>query len=927
MIKQSFIKELATIVGRENVLFSKRDLLAYSYDATSRQEIPEVIVFPLSTAEISAVMKAAHRERIPVVPRGAGTGLSGGTVAVRGGVILELSRMNRILVVDTANRRAVVEPGVVNLDLQNALAPLGFIYPPDPASQKSSTLGGNIGENAGGPHCLRYGVTSKYVCGMEVALSTGEVVDIGGSVEDIPGYDLRGLLIGSEGTLGIVTKLVLHIIPQPEASRTLLAIFETLEDASQAVSDIISVGIIPGALELMDKTMCQAIEQSIHAGYPVDAEGVLLIELEGLADSLDRQVKDISVICQRNKVRELRLAQTVAERDAIWKGRRGAFGAVARISPHFLVNDGTVPRTKLVPALRKVREISEKYHLTIPNVAHAGDGNLHPLIMFDVNDPNERAAAEKAGEEILDACIALGGTITGEHGIGLQKLHAMHRMFSPTDLATMHKVKLVFDPDDILNPGKLLPPEVDKSLPTKGEGIPVTGKAVSQERQALYQRLAEIVGRENAMTGNQVTAPYEVDGLVPIIVAFASTTEQVSQIIKVGNQFQTPIIPWGSGSKQQVGPCLSAADIVLCLKHMKQIVDLDIGNFTVQVEAGMVNSELQRQLVKHKLFFPLDPLYMEASTIGGELAANASGQRRVAYGTARDLVLGVTVVTPTGDIIHAGGKTIKNVAGLDLGKMFIGSWGTLGIITEAVLRLFPLPEVSKSLWLTFSNFEDAFRLVTQLLNSALSPSSVELIDGVAGGNLGYGYGSPLEEGEVLLMVDIGGGIEAVDRHLKEISTIAEANKARYIVTIEGEEATRAWNAYRGVHQSILSADPSTLQGKASVPISKLGDMFKAVKEVSDKYSVEIGIMAHCYSGILYPYVAARNADVVNIIGDLRQAAVGLGGCFMVEVAPLWVRKNVDLLPHRSDYTLMKRLKTELDPNNILNPGRVVGGLY
>ncbi len=470
-MKQSFIKELAKLVGRENVLFGKKDLLAYSYDATSLEGMPEVIVFPLSTAQISSVMKAAYREKIPVVPRGAGTNLSGGTIPVKGGVILELSRMNRILEIDTANRRAVVEPGVVNLDLQNVLAPLGFMFPPDPASQKSSTLGGNVGENAGGPHCLRYGVTSKYVCGMEIVLADGEVIDIGGSVEDIPGYDLRGLLIGSEGILGIATRLVLQVIPKPEASRTLLAVFETLEDTSQAVSDIISAGIIPGALELVDKRTCQAIEQSIHAGYPVDAEGVLLIEVEGLADSLDRQVKDISEICQRNKVRELRIAKTPAEQAKLWEGRRGAFGAIARINPHYLVMDGTVPRTKLVTALRKVGEIAEKYQLTIANVAHAGDGNLHPLIMADSNVTDERTTTKKAGEEILDVCFALGGTITGEHGIGLEKLEAMYRAFSPADLATMHKVKSVFDPGDILNPGKLLPPEANESPSTTIEVI------------------------------------------------------------------------------------------------------------------------------------------------------------------------------------------------------------------------------------------------------------------------------------------------------------------------------------------------------------------------------------------------------------------------------------------------------------------------
>lgn len=464
MIQQSFIKELTGIVGRDNILSSRKDLLAYSYDSTSRQEMPEVIVFPQSTAEVSGVIKAAHRDKIPVIARGAGTNLSGGTIPDRGGVILEFSRMNRILDIDTANHRVVVQPGVINLDLQNALAPFGFVFPPDPASQKISTLGGNVGENAGGPHCLKHGVTSKYVYGMEVVLSDGEIINVGGSVEDNPGYDLRGLLIGSEGTLGIATRLTLHIIPKPETSRTLLVIFETLENASQTVSDIIGAGIIPGAMELIDKATCWAIEQGISAGYPTDAEAVLLIELEGLADSLDRQVRDISEICQKNKVRELRIAKTSAEQAALWQGRRGAFGAIARICPQYIVMDGTVPRNKMVPTIRRVDEIAKKYHLTIALVAHAGDGNIHPLILFDTGNPEEMVSARKAGDEICELCSSMGGTITGEHGIGLEKLHAMFTQFSPADLSTMRRVKEVFDPVGILNPGKLLPPEEDESL-------------------------------------------------------------------------------------------------------------------------------------------------------------------------------------------------------------------------------------------------------------------------------------------------------------------------------------------------------------------------------------------------------------------------------------------------------------------------------
>ncbi len=461
MIAKSTIKDLTKIVGKDNILADLKDLLAYSYDATMRQEMPDVIVFPRSTEQVSAIMKLAHREKIPVVPRGAGTNLSGGTIPLKGGIILEISRMNRILEINTADRRAVVEAGVVNLDLQNALAPLGYFYPPDPASQKSSTLGGNIGENAGGPMCLRYGVTSKYVYGMEIVLADGEVINVGDYVEDFPGYDLRGLFIGSEGILGVTTKLTLHIIPKPEASRTMLAIFDRLEDTGQAVSDIISAGIVPGAIELLDQKMCQVIEQSVSAGYPTDAAGMLLIEVAGLADTIEKQVREISEICQKNKVRELRIAQTNAERDALWKGRRGAFGSVARICPPYIVCDGTVPRDKLPGALHKVGEIAEKYKVLIVNVAHAGDGNLHPLILFDVTKPEEQKAAKKAGEDILDACIAMGGTISGEHGIGLEKMGAMPHMFDPPDIAVMRQMKHAFDPDDTFNPGKMFPPETE----------------------------------------------------------------------------------------------------------------------------------------------------------------------------------------------------------------------------------------------------------------------------------------------------------------------------------------------------------------------------------------------------------------------------------------------------------------------------------
>ena len=451
------IRELGGIVGRENVLSSRRDLLAYSYDATPERRLPDAVVFPSSAREIAAVMKLARREGLPVIPRGAGTNLSGGTLPLRGGIVLGLARLNRILNIDIANQRVVVEPGVINLDLQNALAPLGYTFAPDPASQKASTLGGNVGEDAGGPHCLKYGVTTNHVLGMELVLVDGEIVEAGGALEDNPGYDLAGVMVGSEGTLGVITQLVLRIIRLPEAYQTMLAVYETLEDAGQTVSDIIAAGIIPATLELMDKPVLRAVEESVHAGYPTDAEAVLLIEVDGIRDGLERQAQQISEFCQSNRVREVRLARTAAERDGMWAGRRGAFGSVARVRPAYRQQDGTVPRTRLVEMLGRVRKIVADHNLIVGNVAHAGDGNLHPLIMFDDADADESARVERAGKQILAECVKLGGTLTGEHGIGLEKRELMPLLFSETSLWAMKRVKEAFDPEGVLNPDKIFP--------------------------------------------------------------------------------------------------------------------------------------------------------------------------------------------------------------------------------------------------------------------------------------------------------------------------------------------------------------------------------------------------------------------------------------------------------------------------------------
>jgi glycolate oxidase len=457
MDDKALIDRLKEIVGPDYVLSSEMDLILYGYDASLEKARPDVIVLPDSTEEVSKVVALAHKEKVPILARGSGTNLTGGTIPIKGGIIVHLSRMDRILEIDIPNRRVTVEPGVITLDLQNRMLEKGFVYQPDPASQKVSTLGGNFGENSGGPHCLKYGVSTNHILGAEVVLDDGTVVWVGGKSQDNPGYDLTGLLVGSEGTLAMATKMVLKLMRAPEAVKTMLAVYETIGDGANTVSAIIGEGIVPATLEMIDNIVMRAVEETIHVGYPLDAAAVLLIELDGMPDGMESKAEKIIEICKRNNVREVKLAKNEAERAVLWAGRKGAFGAVGQVRPSYMCCDGTVPRTKLPEVLNKVMEAGKKYDLPIGNVFHAGDGNLHPLIMFDDRDADELKRVHKLGTEILKICADAGGTISGEHGIGTEKLKEMSFIFSESDLQFMRQIKKAFDPHEIMNPGKMLP--------------------------------------------------------------------------------------------------------------------------------------------------------------------------------------------------------------------------------------------------------------------------------------------------------------------------------------------------------------------------------------------------------------------------------------------------------------------------------------
>ncbi len=455
--KASVVQELSDRIGARYVLYTPYDLMLYEYDASIDRSTPEIVVLPASTEEVAAIVKIAARHHVPVVPRGAGTGLSGGAIPIYGGIVVAFARMNRILEVDYENLRAVVQPGLVNLHLSNALNPRGYYYVPDPSSQRSCTIGGNVGENAGGPHTLIYGVTTNHVLGVEIVTPEGTIVQIGDWTPDMPGYDLTGLLIGSEGTLCIVTQIITRIVHLADDGRTMVGVFDTMDDASNTVSEIIASGVIPAAIEMMDQMILQAVEADTHAGYPLDAAAVLLIEAEGLRESVEEQTAIICAICDKHHARVVKVAANETERQLFWAGRKNAFGAVGRISPEFYVQDGVVPRTKLPYVLRRVSEICDSYGLRVGNVFHAGDGNLHPLILFDSLIPGEVERVRKAGHEILEVCAEVGGTITGEHGVGIEKQEEMALIFSEVDLRIMQQVRGAWNPDQLFNPGKLFP--------------------------------------------------------------------------------------------------------------------------------------------------------------------------------------------------------------------------------------------------------------------------------------------------------------------------------------------------------------------------------------------------------------------------------------------------------------------------------------
>src|ERR1700675_702342 len=456
-MEKRFLDELRTVVGARGLISSPEELHTYECDGlTNFRVMPRAVLLPRSTEQVQAIVRVCHRERIPFVARGSGTGLSGGALPVENGVVISLTRMNRILEIDLPNARVVAEPGVINLDITVRVLPQEYFYAPDPSSQSVCSIGGNVAENSGGAHCLKYGFTTTHVLGLEVVLPDGTLVHLGGKALDAPGYDLAGVFVGSEGTLGIATKIIFRIVKRAECVQTLLAAFPSTNEAGAAVSDMIAAGMLPAAIEMMDNLAIQAAEAAVHANYP-DCGSLLLVELDGPVAGVQYLMTHVNEICRKNGAWEIRVAQSEAERALVWKGRKAAFAAMGRISANYIVQDGVIPRTALPQVMSEISRLSAAAGIRVANVFHAGDGNLHPLVLYDARIPGQQLAAESLSAKVLDLCIAAGGSITGEHGVGQDKKYAMSKMFAEPDLATMQRVRCAFDPLQLSNPTKVFP--------------------------------------------------------------------------------------------------------------------------------------------------------------------------------------------------------------------------------------------------------------------------------------------------------------------------------------------------------------------------------------------------------------------------------------------------------------------------------------
>ena len=835
-------------------------------------------------------MKELARAEVPFTPRGAGTGLSGGALALNQGVVIELARMRKILKIDPVNRLAVVQPGVVNLHVSRAVAPFGLYYVPDPSSQPTCTIGGNIAESAGGIHCLKYGTTTDHVLGCRVVLAAGEIVDLGGSGIESGGYDLLGTFIGSEGTFGITTEATLRLSQTPPAVRTLLAEFGEVNDASHAVSAIIAAGVMPAALEMMDREIIRAIEDSIFAaGLPPDAGAALLIELDGIEAGLDDEAARVTDICMEFGARNCRAARDEHERKKLWAARKGAFGAIGRITPDSMIQDAVVPRSRLPEVLAAAYEIAGRYQLRMANVFHAGDGNLHPLICFDSRFPDQVKRVRDAGSELMQVCVSAGGTITGEHGVGLDKRELLPLVFSEADMNCMLRVRAAFDPLGLCNPGKIIPMlrgcgegravSLDASVPNAiaKEFVHAERSASPQKQTSSGFNVDEAASRIESIVGQQnLTAKSET------IVIYPASVAEIIDIVKLATSEAWTVRPAGSMSWLSD---VSAANLIVSTSRLNEIIEHEPADLIAIAQAGVLLSTFNTELSRKGQWLPLDPPDDGRATLGGAVATGLGGAQQMAYGRPRRSVIGMKVVLADGSQVKVGGRVVKNVAGYDLSKLFTGSYGTLGIITELNFKLRPRPACERTIILRGGHTQ-LLNHARKLLDSSLFPVAMELISPALARRLGI----ETENNQTVLLLRFAGNGKGVEFQTRE--TVAEFAEYDCELIQDDEPLWTFLAAVPLIESDALGWRASTLP--ALLP--KVVESLVAIYGTSFQESFwQIGVGDG----------RVRMIERVNhgFTEAAKQAVHELGGYFVIEDG------HIDL----GSSALMSRVKAQLDP--------------
>ncbi len=757
--------DLVRLLGRDAVLSDPDRLLVYESDGLTRYRgRPAAVVLPKDTGQCAAAVALLHGAGVCVVPRGAGTGLSGGAVPEAGAVVVGTARMNRILGLDARTRRARVQAGVVNATLGRAARALGLSYAPDPSSQTACTLGGNVAENSGGPHCLKYGVTSRYVTALTVVGEGGEVLELDRERTAHGALDLVGVFVGSEGCFGLATELEFELTPVPRQARTLLAAFEHAHEAGDAVTAILADGLLPAALEIVDGATIRAVEASIYAaGYPVDAGAALVVEFDGPGPGLDDDLARAAELCRAAAARDVRLASTDEGRAQIWAGRKKAFGAMGRLAPDLLVQDATVPRSALAAVLRRIGEIASRHELLVANVFHAGDGNLHPNLLFDRRDPEQVERVERASSEIMRVCVEAGGTITGEHGVGLDKRAYMRLVCGDDELDAMEAVRAAFDPAGRFNPGKVLPETA--GLPPRLSGGARGGGSV-----AALLAGADLAG---------------VDEAKPTPRVCPTDASELARVVRLASDHGLRLVAAPPVDPTRPPACDDGAPADLCvdLRRLDDIELHDPADFTVSAGAGVRLGDLQNALAVHGQWIAIDGPDADGRMVGDLATVGDAWALARAFGAVRDQVLGLTMVDGHGRTLELGGRVMKNVAGFDLTRLACGSRGRLGVIARVTFRSWPRPRAERFGSLPCASAQELADAADRLLAAPFVPYSLE--------------GGRTSDGALELLLRLGGS-PAETAHVAELAERAVGTELLWMGPDEGrtrQRALRASNAW------------------------------------------------------------------------------------------------------------------------------------